>query len=104
MSNIPAGSYAFTAKTTLVSNTGSAEAAITCTLDAGGTTDKSEFRLVQLSTPARGVVQMQLTKTFAGTGTAVIRCQSDASFTVTARHTTIVAIKVDTISRTAVSG
>jgi hypothetical protein len=104
MASIPAGSYVFTAKTTLVSDTGSAEAAITCTLDAGGTTDKSEVRLVQLTTPARGVAQMQLAKTFAGTGTALIRCDSDASFAVSARHTTIIAVKVDSVSRTAVSG
>jgi hypothetical protein len=104
MSSIPAGSYMFTAKTTLVSDTGYAEAAITCTLDAGGTTDTSEFRVVQLTTPARGVVEMQLVKTFAAVGTAVVRCQSDASFSIVARHTTIVAIKVDTATRTAVIG
>lgn len=106
MSSIPAGSYMFTAKTTLVSDTGSAEAeaAVTCTLDAGGTIDTSEYRLVQLTTPARGIVQMQLVKTFAAPGTAVLRCQSDASFSIVARHTTIIAVKVDTTTRTAVSG
>jgi hypothetical protein len=104
MSGIPAGSYVFTAKTTLVSSTGSNEGLVVCTLDAGGTTDTSEIRLVQLSTAARGVVQMQLVRTFSGTGSAVVRCNSDASFNVTARHTTIIAIKVDTTTRTAVSG
>jgi hypothetical protein len=104
MSNIPAGSYVFTAKSTLVSSTGSAEGLVVCTLDAGGTVDTSEIRLVQLSTAARGVVQMQLVKTFSGTGSAVLRCNSDASFSVSARHSTIIAIKVDTTTRTAVSG
>lgn len=47
---------------------------------------------------------MQLVKTFAATGTAVVRCESDASFSVVARHTSIVAIKVDTVTRTAVTG
>jgi hypothetical protein len=105
MAAIPAGSYVFTAKTTIVSpDTGYDEAAVTCTLDAGGTVDTSEYRVVQLSTPARGIVQMQLVKSFASPGTAVVRCQSDAAFTVVARHTTIVATKVDTVTRTAVSG
>jgi hypothetical protein len=105
MSSIPAGSYVFTAKTTLVSSTGAAEGLVVCTLDAGGgITDTSEIRLVQLSTPARGIVQMQLVRTFAGTGSAVVRCNSDAVFNITARHTTIIAIRVDTTTRTAVSG
>jgi hypothetical protein len=47
---------------------------------------------------------MQLVKTFAAPGTAVLRCQSDASFSIVARHTTIIAVKVDTTARTAVSG
>jgi hypothetical protein len=104
MSNIPAGAYVFTAKTTLVSSTGAAEGLVVCTLDAGGTTDTSEVRLVQLSTAARAVAQMQLVRTFAGTGSAVVRCNSDAAFSITARHTTIIAIKVDSTTRTAVSG
>jgi hypothetical protein len=60
--------------------------------------------MVELSTPARGVLQMQLVKSFASAGTVVVRCESDASFSVVARHTTIIAVKVDTVSRTAVSG
>jgi Collagen triple helix repeat (20 copies) len=104
MAAIPAGAYMLTAKTTLVSDTGFAEATVICTLDAGGTIDTSEFRLVQLSTAARGIVQMQLVKTFAAPGTAIVRCNSDASFSVTARHTTIIAVQVDTVTRTAVTG
>jgi hypothetical protein len=105
MAGIAAGSYVFSAKTTIVSDTGTNdEAAITCTLDAGGTTDTSENRVVRLTTPARAVVQMQLVKTFAGTGSALVRCSSDASFTISARHTTIIAIKVDAVTRTAVNG
>ena len=102
MSSIPAGSYVFTAKTTLVSSTGAAEGLVACTLDAGGTTDTSEIRLVQPGTGARDSVQMQLVKTFAATGSAVVRCNSEA--TISARHTTIIAIRVDTTTRTAVSG
>jgi hypothetical protein len=105
MSSIPAGSYVFTAKTTIISDTGASdEAAITCTLDAGGTTDTSEYRVVRLTTPARAALHLQLVKTFAGTGSAVIRCNSDAPFAVSARHTTIIAIKVDAVTRTAVNG
>jgi hypothetical protein len=104
MASVPAGSYVFVAKTTLVSDTGSDSANVVCTLDAGGTVDTSELRMVQLSVAARGTVEMQLVKTFASTGNAVVRCQSDASFTIVARHTTIVAMKVDTVTRTAVSG
>jgi hypothetical protein len=104
MASIPAGAYMITAKTTVVSDTGYDEGAVTCVLDAGGTTDTSEFRLVQLTTSARGVLVMQLVKSFGSTGSAVVRCQSNASFSVVARHTTIIAVKVDTVSRTAVSG
>ncbi|TMK74618.1 MAG: hypothetical protein E6G45_14615 [Actinobacteria bacterium] len=104
MASIPAGAYMFAAKTTLVSATGLAMGTVVCTLDAGGTTDRSEIRMVQLDVAAAGTVQMQLVKTFASPGTAVVRCNSDASFSIVARHTTIIAVKVDTVSRTAVSG
>jgi hypothetical protein len=104
MSSIPAGAYMFVAKTTLVAATGFDMGTVVCTLDAGGTTDTSEFRMVQLDTAARATVEMQLVKAFASTGTAVVRCQSDASFSITARHTSIIAVKVDAVTRTAVSG
>jgi hexokinase len=104
MASIPAGSYVFTAKTTLASDTGSDAANVVCTLDAGGTVDTSELRMVQLAVAARGTVQMQLVKTFAAPGTAVVRCNSEAAFGVVARHTSIVATKVDTVTRTAVNG
>ncbi len=104
MAAIPAGAYMFTAKTTLVSDTGSDAANVVCTLDAGGTTDSSELRMVQLAVAARGTLQMQLVKSFAAPGTAVLRCNSDASFSVLARNTSIIAVKVDTVTRTAVTG
>ena len=95
----------FAAKTTLVSSTGLDMGTVVCTLDAGGgTTDTSEIRMVQLDVAAAGTVQMQLVKTFASPGTALVRCKSDAAFSIVARHTTIIAVKIDTVSRAAVSG
>jgi hypothetical protein len=104
MAGIPAGAYMFMAKTTLVSDTGSDAANVVCTLDAGGTIDTSELRMVQLAVAARGTVVMQLVRTYAAPGTAVVRCQSEAAFGVVARNTSIVAVKVDAVTRTAVTG
>ena len=106
MASIPAGAYLFVAKTTIVASgvTGFNTGTVTCTLDAGGTTDTSEHQVGEKDGASRGTLHLQLVKSFASTGTAVIRCLSDAGFNVLARHTTIVAVKVDTVSRTAVTG
>jgi hypothetical protein len=45
---------------------------------------------------------MQVTQTFAATGTIVLRCRSTEP--ANARVSKIVAVKVDSVTRTAVSG
>ena len=98
MTNVAAGSYAIVAKT--VVDPGSvAEPVVVCTLVAGGVVDTAElgFPNDHLAT-----INLEATHTFAATGSIVLRCRStDAAG---ARISKIVAIKVDTVTREAVSG
>jgi hypothetical protein len=106
MANVAAGTYVFSAKTVIAQQEDKdSSGTVVCTLDAGGTTDVAELRLGKKHFGlGRGTVHMQLTKSFASTGTLVLRCESDADFNLVARHTTIVAIKVGAVARTAVNG
>jgi len=47
---------------------------------------------------------MQLVKTFSSTGSAVVRCDNAGNSAIVARYTSVVAIEVGAVSRTAVSG
>ncbi len=106
MANVAAGAYMVTAKTTLVqTDNDSGIGAVVCTLDAGGVTDTAEAEIGSGDGGAkRATLHLQVTKSLASTGSLVIRCNSAADFQVVARHTTIVAIKVGAVTRTAVSG
>jgi hypothetical protein len=106
MANVAAGAYLVTAKTTLVQTDNDVSSGtVVCTLDAGGVTDTAEAEIGHASGSAiRATVHMQLTRTFASTGSIVVRCNSTANFQVVARHTTIAVIKVGAATRTAVTG
>jgi hypothetical protein len=106
MASVPAGAYMVTAKTTLA-QTDNANAAyqVTCTLVAGGATDTAEAEVGrQKEGAAIATIHLQLVHSFAVAGSVVLSCNSPGSFQVAARHTTIVAVKVDTVTRTAVTG
>ena len=107
MANVAAGSYLVSAKTTLVQTDNDQNAGtIVCTLDAGGgVTDTSEAEIGRQKEGAiRATVSFQLTKTFASTGSIVLRCNNSATFQVAARHSTIATLSVGAATRTAVNG
>jgi hypothetical protein len=106
MANVAAGAYLVTAKTTLVqTDNADNSGTIVCTLDAGGVTDTAEAEIGQGDGSAkRATVHMQLTHSFASTGSIVVRCNSAVNIQVVARHTTIAVIKVGAVTRTAVTG
>ena len=102
MANVPAGSYAISAKTIVepsVIGTGDGTYRVFCTLDAGGgVTDVAEESRSE-HIPTLG---MHVTRTLAATGSFVLRCRSTEASQ--ARNSKIVAIKVDSVTRTAVTG
>jgi hypothetical protein len=102
MANVAAGSYAITAKAVAFTTSGAAVTHVTCTLLAGGTAlDNSSFALSpQNDTSPLTVVG---TATFASVASIVLRCRA-ASGPTDARLSRIVAVKVDTTQRDAVSG
>ena len=100
MTNVVAGAYAISAKT-IVQPTGSGPGpTVTCTLDAGGDTDEAE--LGSSNHGDHGTLGLLVTHVFAATGSIVLRCRSTDS--ADARTTKITAIKVDTVTREAVTG
>lgn len=101
MTNVAAGSYAISAKT-IVQPTGDPSGwTATCTLDAGGgSIDTAEF--IETRHNYGTTLHMQVTHTLAATGSIVLRCR--ATQAATARISKIVAIKVDTVTREAVTG
>jgi hypothetical protein len=105
LSNISAGSYLVIAKTTLA-DTGAQADTVTCTLDAGGgVTDSSQSEIGRQKDGAQhATVSMQLVRTFSSPGSAVLRCNNAGNSTVNARYSSIIAIAVSAVSRTAVSG
>jgi len=107
MANVAAGDYVLIAKTTIVQtqNKDESGADIVCTLDAGATSDAAELEVGQKKGGTeRGTLEMQLTKSFSSTGTVLVRCNSAADFDVVARGTTIIALNVGAVTRTAVTG
>jgi hypothetical protein len=102
MANVAPGSYAISAKTIVQPNsvaTGDGTYRVFCTLDAGGgVTDLAEESRSE-HIPTLG---MHVTQTFAATGSIVLRCRSTEASQ--ARNSKIVAIKVDSSTRTAVTG
>jgi hypothetical protein len=107
MAGVAAGSYFVSAKTTLVqTDSDQTAASVVCTLDAGGgVTDTSEAEIGHHNEGAvRATLSFQLAKTFASTGTIVLRCNSAASFQIAARHSSVAAMSMTAITRTAVNG
>jgi hypothetical protein len=102
MASVAVGSYSITAKTVAFTSSGAAVTHTTCTLFADGTAlDNTTFALSPQNDTAP--LMMMGTATFASTGSIVLRCR--AAFGPTdARLSRIVAVKVDTAQRDAVSG
>jgi hypothetical protein len=102
MANVGAGAYAIFAKTIIDANGGGASWSVTCTLDAGGTSvDTADFGF-DSAIDHDATLSMEVTRVFAATGSIVLRCRSNAP--ANAHTSKIVAIKVDTITRQAVTG
>jgi hypothetical protein len=99
MTNVAAGAYAIFAKTIVDPGIVDAAWTATCTLDAGsGHTDSAEFT----RNDHNATLSMEVTRTFAATGSIVLSCRSTQA--AEARVSKIVAIKVDSATREAVSG
>jgi hypothetical protein len=105
MANVPAGAYVVYAKTYVV-RTGAWDwldwdAYVRCTLDAGGgNTDVAEAILW------RATLHLQVVTTLASSGSIGLRCRrvSSGAPSAVARQTTIMAVSVGSVTRTAVSG
>jgi hypothetical protein len=103
MTNVDAGSYAIFAKTTVdAAGSGAIAWSVTCTLDAGGTSVDSAVFAFDGYVNHESTLSMEVTRVFAATGSISLRCRS--SDTANAHTSKIVAIKVDTVTRQAVSG
>jgi hypothetical protein len=74
-----------------------------CTLDVGGTGDFSSENLASMGTAHTTTLSMQLTRTLASAGKAVLACKSD-NVDWRAADASIIAMKVDRTTRTDVSG
>jgi hypothetical protein len=99
MPSVAVGSYAITAKT-VADPTGFTETdTLTCILVVAGTTvDTAEYE----RNPRVITLAMMSTATLASTGSILLRCNATAAATVRFSH--IIATKVDSITRDAVTG
>ncbi len=127
MANVAPGAYVVMAKTTLVQTItaqsgGGTNLPARCTLNGDpvsntATDDWAEVELgrgedneIGFSETGRATLHTQVTTNLGATGSFVLRCRNtEVAFgnpnePVVARETKIIAIKVDTASRTAVSG
>ena len=105
--NLAAGDYAIFAKTYIDSSPiTDAVGYSTCTLTTGSDQDQSSLNLGgQAQQVSRGALSMQVSHVFAAAGTAVVSCIRGAGTTsVTANWTKITAIKVGSVTNTAVTG
>jgi hypothetical protein len=102
LANLPAGAYAISAKVTVTRGAPAGAHVAACTLTAGADTDGSSA-LAPDSTGIGTTVTTQLTHTFATTGAATVTCTMlGAAWTATKAK--IIAIKVGSESKTAVTG
>jgi hypothetical protein len=102
MTNVEAGAYAIFAKTIADPQGAAAAWTVICTLDAGGaSTDSAEFKF-DSNIDHNATVSLEVTRVFASTGSIVLSCRSSEA--ANARNSKIVAIKVDTVTRAAVTG
>jgi hypothetical protein len=109
MTNVVAGAYAISAKTVIDTTGANTNWIVTCTLDAGGgSTDTGEFEFdvevdyADIDVEHRATLAMETTRVFPATGSIVLRCNSTDP--ANAMMTRITAIKVDTVTREAVTG
>jgi hypothetical protein len=103
MTNVDAGAYAISAKTTVdAAGGGGLPWSVTCTLDAGGTSTDSAVFAFDGYVDHESTFSMAVTRVFAATGSITLRCRSSEA--ANAHTSKIIAIKVDTVTRTAVSG
>ena len=99
MTNVVAGAYVISAKTIIDPGSAGDPVVTVCTLTAGSVSDVAE---VAFPNDHSATVNLEVTQTFAATGSIVLRCNSTAA--TNARRSKIVAIKVDTVTREAVAG
>jgi hypothetical protein len=105
MPQVAAGSYLVSAKTVIVqTENGGGDAVVRCTLAGGGSVDYAESEMGN-SAGKRSTVFTQMVATLADSGTITLRCvRTGAQRATVARQTTIVAVSVGDVTRTAVSG
>jgi hypothetical protein len=99
MSGLAPGSYALSAKTTIVGKQGGNDWT-RCTLDAGASSDWAETE----DKVDRVTMQAAVLATFAGTGTVTYSCLHTGKKDPVARQTKIIAIRIDSVVRTPVTG
>jgi hypothetical protein len=107
MTNVLAGAYVISAKTIIDPNGSGPDWTATCTLDAGGgVTDIAEFQfnpdVSSVNIDHLTTLSMLVTRDFPATGSIVLRCRSSQA--ANARITKITAVKVDSLTREAVTG
>jgi hypothetical protein len=103
--NVPSGSYAIQSKTVLADDsTGSVY--VFCYLNVSSPSDEDSSAALVGRNVARQTVGLMLTHTFLGAGKIVLSCQPTRPATsadVVAEMSRIVAVKVDSITRSAVT-
>ena len=120
MTGVDAGTYVIMAKTTVVQTATSGGAGpiapTRCTLQGDPSTNvttddfaETELGRGDAAESGRATLQTTVTQTFASSGSSILlRCRrtnnSGSAKTAVARETKIVVIKVDTATRTAVTG
>ncbi len=103
MTNVDAGAYAISAKTIVdAAGGGGIPWSVTCTLDAGGTSTDSAVFAFDGYVDHETTFSMEVTRVFPATGSITLRCRSSEA--ASAHTSKIVAIKVDSVTRQAVSG
>ncbi len=99
MAGLAPGSYAIFAKTTVVGDVGGADGT-RCTLTADGSTDYAETE----DKVDRATLSTHALATFGGTGVATLSCLHTGKKNPVARQTKIIAIRIDSVVSSAVTG
>jgi hypothetical protein len=103
LANLPAGTYALSAKTDVFQWSGSPNI-VTCTLTAGGDFDKTQ---VSFATLSETTLPMQVVHTFVAPGSATVACvvaSGSSTPQASAQNTKIVAISLAGATTGSVSG
>ncbi|HEY4348880.1 MAG TPA: hypothetical protein VGM80_14955 [Gaiellaceae bacterium] len=104
--HVPAGSYSITAKTVL-GDDASGNVYVFCYLNVNGPDDEDSSAAMLGRNSARVTVPLELTHKFSGAGTIALSCEPTrptSSTDVAAEMTRIVAVRVDSLTRTTVAG